>query len=150
MLAVAEAPKDRDAGKACVACRLDIDIAIAYIDSLLFCRSKFVQGKFHHVRSRLQGNAWSLTDGNIYHITGDEFIVLLEKANWYDMEKYFEKFDKAIDQYNSEHQTDNRLSVSKGVATFDAEKHRSYRQVFIEAKADCDQNKIRFYKDTRK
>lgn len=87
---------------------------------------------------------------NIYHITGDEFIVLLEKANWYDMEKYFEKFDKAIDQYNSEHQTDNRLSVSKGVATFDAEKHRSYRQVFIEAKADCDQNKIRFYKDTRK
>ncbi len=83
---------------------------------------------------------------NVYHITGDEFVILIEKANWFDMEKYFKKVEEAIEQYNHDHQMDNRLSLAKGTASYDPEKHRNYRQVFIDAEAACKQDKAEFYK----
>ncbi|WP_295154661.1 diguanylate cyclase domain-containing protein [uncultured Ruminococcus sp.] len=87
---------------------------------------------------------------NVYHVTGDEFVILIENTNWYDMEKYFKKFDKEIEFYNGQHQQDNLLSVAKGTATYDSEKHRNYRQVFVEAEAACKHDKESFYGDMRK
>lgn len=84
---------------------------------------------------------------NVFHVTGDEFVILIEKANWYDMEKYFKKFDEVTDLYNSNHQKDNLLSVAKGTATYDPEKHRDYRQVFVDAEAACKRNKAEHYGD---
>ncbi len=87
---------------------------------------------------------------NVFHVTGDEFVILIEKTNWYDMEKYFKKLDEAIGLYNSQHQKDNLLSVAKGTATYDPEKHRNYRQVFVDAEAACKKDKTDFYRSTRK
>ena len=87
---------------------------------------------------------------NVFHVTGDEFVVLIEKTNWYDMEKYFKKLDEALKHYNSEHQQDNLLSVAKGTATYDPEKHRDYRQVFVDAEAACKKDKADYYGEIRK
>jgi len=82
---------------------------------------------------------------NIYHITGDEFIVIMEKKGRLDMREYLTKFETALKQYNDEHIQDNQLSVAKGYVTYDSEKHSNYRQVFIEVKAACDKDKDEYY-----
>ena len=48
-------------------------------------------------------------------------------------------------QYNDEHVQENNLSVAKGSVTFDPEKHKNYRQVFIEVKEACDKDKDKYY-----
>ena len=86
---------------------------------------------------------------NVFHVTGDEFVILIDNTNWYDMEKYFKKLDEAISFYNSQHQKENLLSVSKGTATFDPEKHRNYRQVFVDAEAACKKDKTDYYENNK-
>ena len=82
---------------------------------------------------------------NVYHVTGDEFIVIMEKKQRLAMKEYFEKFEAALKQYNDEHVQENNLSVAKGTVTFDPEKHQDYRQVFVEVKAACDKDKDEYY-----
>lgn len=81
---------------------------------------------------------------NIYHIIGDEFIVLYEGKSRSDMENLFSVFEEEIDKYNSTSQG-NSLSVAKGSATFDKFRYKDYRQVFIDAKARCDKDKANHY-----
>jgi len=82
---------------------------------------------------------------NLYHITGDEFIVLIDKKSRFDMQDYFVKFEKALEQYNKDHIQSHVLSVAKGSATYEAGTHSDYRSVFVEAKTACDNDKAVFY-----
>ena len=82
---------------------------------------------------------------NVYHITGDEFIVLIENKSRFDMEDLFKKFDSELKAYNNENVQQNNLSVAKGTVTFDPEKHKNYRQLFIETEAACFRDKDAYY-----
>lgn len=82
---------------------------------------------------------------NVYHITGDEFVVLLDGKSRFDMEDYFKEFDKSVQKYNTEHIMENQLSVARGSATFDKEQYSDYRHVFIDAEARCMKNKADHY-----
>lgn len=82
----------------------------------------------------------------VYHVTGDEFIILAEDKKGFEIEEDFAKFDEEIKNYNSDKEGRHKLSVAKGAAVYNAEKHSSYRKVFIEAKAECDKDKAAYYK----
>ena len=82
---------------------------------------------------------------NVYHITGDEYIVIMDKTQSWEMSDYFVQFEAALKQYNDEHIKENTLSVAKGSVTFDPEKHQNYRQIFIEVKDACDKDKNKYY-----
>ena len=84
--------------------------------------------------------------GNVFHLIGDEFIVIADNKSQYEMEERFAKFEEDLKKYNSEQKADERISVAKGFVTFNAEKHKDYRQVFVEAKAACDQDKEEYYR----
>ena len=83
---------------------------------------------------------------SVYHITGDEFIILAEGKGRLDMDELFDRFDKAINSYNSREDTAGHFSVAKGASTYTAEKHSCYRDVFVEEKLRCDEDKAAFYK----
>lgn len=84
---------------------------------------------------------------NVYHVTGDEFIVLADKVSRFQMEELFAAFDAEIDKYNDEHVKEHLLSVAKGTVSYDKEKHNSYRKIFIEAEANCKLDKEEYYKN---
>ena len=62
---------------------------------------------------------------NIYHITGDEFIVIMEKKGRLDMREYLTKFETALKQYNDNiykiisyrSQRDMSLMIPKSIVT---------------------------------
>ena len=85
-------------------------------------------------------------EDDIYHITGDEFIVLKEDKSRLDIIEYFEKFDAKILEYNASQPEIKRLSVAKGYITYDPEKHENYRKVFVQAKENCDRDKAEYYR----
>ena len=85
-------------------------------------------------------------ENHVYHVTGDEFIVLMDKKARLDMEEYFVKFDSELKEYNSNQILENKLSVAKGYATYAREKHYGYRSVFVDAKASCDRDKSEYYR----
>ena len=82
---------------------------------------------------------------HVYHVTGDEFIVIVNEKPKAAMEKCFVRFDEALEKYNQEHIRENLLSVAKGFAVYDPAKHKAYRRVFIDAKAACDRDKDHHY-----
>lgn len=82
---------------------------------------------------------------SVYHITGDEFVIIAEEKNHWEMKGLFEKFEKLLEKYNEEHASENNISVAKGTATYDPEKHSNYRAVFVETKEACDRDKDVFY-----
>ena len=84
----------------------------------------------------------------IYHVTGDEFIAIMEDSTMIDMKDLFYVLEEEIKEYNREHIKDNRLSVARGFATYDPEKFKGYREVFVAAKKACDDNKADHYGKT--
>ena len=83
---------------------------------------------------------------NVYHITSDEYIVIIEGEEVKNMEQKLKEFDKGIESYNKEHEKQNRISVAKGCIIFDKEKYPDYRNSFIEAKKLCDKDKAEYFK----
>lgn len=83
---------------------------------------------------------------NVYHVTGDEFIVIAANKSRFDMQDLFAEFEKGLKKYNDEHVQENNLSVAKGAATYAPEKYHSYREVFIDAKKACDNDKDDFHR----
>ena len=83
---------------------------------------------------------------NVFHVTGDEFIVIAHKVSRFEMEELFAAFDTEIEKYNREHVKENLLSVAKGSVTFDKDKYNSYRRIFIDAEANCKLDKEEYYK----
>ena len=82
---------------------------------------------------------------SVYHVTGDEFIILADKMQSWEMKDHFVEFEKELEKYNEEHVRENLLSVAKGFVTFDPKKHKNYRQLFVEVKAACDKDKEEYY-----
>lgn len=80
-----------------------------------------------------------------YHITGDEFIVIVDKRS-FEMKELFAEFDELLEKYNTDHVKDHILSVAKGFETYDAEKHSNFRDVLMKAKENCDKDKAEHYK----
>lgn len=85
---------------------------------------------------------------NVYHITGDEFIVIIDNATFTDMRNLFAKFDDELKQFNVLYKDKISLSVAKGKVTFDPETHKNYRQVLIEVEDACRRNKEAYYRNT--
>ena len=82
---------------------------------------------------------------NVYHITGDEFIVIVEGKTESEFEASLEKFEKDLRKYNSEQTNENKITVSKGTVIFDPEKYADYRTAFVEAKMGCDNERNEYY-----
>ena len=82
---------------------------------------------------------------HVYHVAGDDFIVLIENKSRFDMEDLFKKFDEELKAYNAENAQQNNLAVAKGTVTFDPKKHKNYRQLFIETEAACFKDKDAYY-----
>ena len=82
----------------------------------------------------------------VYHITGDEFIVITDGNSMLDMDILLAKFDNEIKRYNAEQDDDHKLSVAKGASVFDPKKSSSYREVFTKAKERCDEDKAEYYR----
>lgn len=83
---------------------------------------------------------------NVYHVMGDEFIVLIDNKTQDEMEQSFAEFDKELRKYNEGAEEKGKLSISRGCVTFDPEKHSDYRQTFIAAKEKCDEAKAHYYR----
>ena len=86
----------------------------------------------------------------VYHVTGDEFIVIIEHDDDFDMTGYFTRFDEAVEHYNAGAEEDKKLSVAKGQVRFSPKEFNDYRQVFSAAKAACDADKAEYYKNLNK
>lgn len=84
---------------------------------------------------------------NVYHITGDEFIVIMEGESILQMKDDFAKFEELLIKHNKENAMDNLLSVAKGYSSFIRDRHKDYRMVFIDAKANCDLDKEKYYRN---
>jgi diguanylate cyclase (GGDEF)-like protein len=87
---------------------------------------------------------------NVYHITGDEFIVIMDGKGLIDMDNYVARLDKEISEYNSGQNGEYKLSVARGCAVFDPSKHEDYRHVFIDVKVNADRNKEFCYESQNK
>ena len=87
---------------------------------------------------------------NVYHITGDEFIAIMDGKGLIDMDNYVARLDKEIREYNSGQNGEYKLSVARGCAVFDPSKHEDYRHVFIDVKANADRNKEFCYESQNK
>lgn len=83
---------------------------------------------------------------NVFHITGDEFIIILEGKACNDIESKISLFNEGLNKYNSEHENQNRISVGKGYVIYDKEKYSDYRRTFIVAKKRCDEDKAEYFK----
>ena len=82
---------------------------------------------------------------NVYHIIGDEFIVILDDKFGVYIHKRFARFDTELKKHNEKLEDQFKLSVSKGCAIYNPEYHEHYRQVFMDAKKYCDKDKKEYY-----
>ena len=85
----------------------------------------------------------------VYHIVGDEFVILLEGKASAEIEQRFEKLYQSLAEYNSKQEPGYQLSLSTGVAVYNRFRHDSYRAVFIDAKNKYDVDKASYYQKLR-
>lgn len=85
----------------------------------------------------------------VYHIVGDEFVILLEGKASAEIEQRFEKLYQSLAEYNSKKEPGYQLSLSTGVAVYNRFRHDSYRAVFIDAKNKFDVDKASYYQKLR-
>ena len=78
---------------------------------------------------------------NVFHITGMEFVIVAENKKRIDMDDGFKEFARRLRDYNFTHELEKGLAAAVGYATYDSEKHKSYREVFIDAKARADKDR---------
>lgn len=77
-----------------------------------------------------------------FHVGGDEFIVILEGADYEHREALIKDFDKRMeDYYYTMEGIDLRLVLARGLSTFDAENDMEYKFVFERADALMYENK---------
>lgn len=95
--------------------------------------------------ARMLKNAFGLD--NVYHVMGDEFIILVDGKTYSEMQRLFSDFDNELKKYNDENQEKERFSVSKSCVPFDPKKFTDYRHTFIDADTECRAAKA-LYKNT--
>ena len=82
---------------------------------------------------------------NVYHVVGDEFIIVINTKEQLDMEKKFKEFEELINEYNKDAEEKFLLSYSKGMAYYIPGLHQNYREVFIEVKKSCYEDKKKYH-----
>ena len=81
----------------------------------------------------------------VFHVAGDEFVVIVKGRTLMDMDTYFERVNDELDMINKLKRTPVPLSMSKGSAAFSAERDTSYRQVLTRAELNERANKKAYY-----
>ena len=74
---VAESPKDADAGHARIACRLYVNVAVAYIYRPFRCYAELLHRLYYGVGSRLLAYVLTLADGNGHKLVTEEMTTKL-------------------------------------------------------------------------
>ncbi len=82
----------------------------------------------------------------IFRIGGDEFVVILTNAYKDTVEELYKTANTAIEEATNKEKLPFELSVSKGIAYYDNEKDKSYRDVFKRADKNMYEDKKLFHK----
>lgn len=78
----------------------------------------------------------------VYRIGGDEFVIILEKADYEQYQILLEDFEKEMEEYNRNNRTDSKISIARGIALYNSETDLVYGNVFKRADDAMYQNKI--------
>lgn len=77
----------------------------------------------------------------VYRIGGDEFVVILENADYKHYPELLKKLQAAIEEYNRDVGHDTRVSIARGIAVYDSEIDLVFANVFKRADDAMYQNK---------
>ena len=77
----------------------------------------------------------------VYRIGGDEFVVILEGADFTNCKHLLENLCTAIEEYNRSGQQDKHLSIARGIAVYNRETDLVFSNVFKRADDAMYQNK---------
>ena len=69
----------------------------------------------------------------VYRIGGDEFVVILEGADYANCTHLLESFHDAIEEYNRSDQQDKHLSIARGIAVYNSVTDLVFSNVFKRA-----------------
>ena len=70
----------------------------------------------------------------MFRLGGDEFAVILQRADYENRDELLRTFDRMVEAHNaSVKQRWEQISISKGMAVFDADKDKSVEQVLHRA-----------------
>lgn len=77
----------------------------------------------------------------VYRIGGDEFVVILEKADFSNYANLLDKLNRETDSYNHASRPELQVSIARGIAVFDSETDLVFANVFKRADDSMYQNK---------
>ena len=100
-------------------------------DTLLNAAATILARIFHHK--------------NVFHVAGDEFIVILKGKTLTDMDAYFVRVNEEVDKFNRLKRVPVKLTMSKGSAAYNASKDTDYRKVFLRAEENEKRDKAAYY-----
>jgi|TARA_R110002073_G_scaffold84612_7_gene201840 diguanylate cyclase (GGDEF)-like protein len=116
--------------------RQKIPAALVFIDLDKF---KLINDNFGHAEGDLALNAFAgiikdaCRDSDIFaRMGGDEFAILLTNSSQEQAEEVVERICRALDEYNQDVDRGYDVSLSYGIASFDAEKHDSIEALLAE------------------
>ncbi|MBQ0753119.1 MAG: sensor domain-containing diguanylate cyclase [Gammaproteobacteria bacterium] len=116
--------------------RQKIPAALVFIDLDKF---KLINDNFGHAEGDLALNAFAgiikdaCRDSDIFaRMGGDEFAILLTNSSQEQAEEVVERICRALDKYNQDVDRGYDVSLSYGIASFDAEKHDSIEALLAE------------------
>lgn len=116
--------------------RQEIPAALVFIDLDKF---KLINDNFGHAEGDLALNAFAgiikdaCRDSDIFaRMGGDEFAILLTNSSQEQAEEVVERICRALDEYNQGVDRGYDVSLSYGIASFDAEKHDSIEALLAE------------------
>ena len=78
---------------------------------------------------------------NVFHITSDEFIVVIQDKGFYDMRGLIVSFDKAVRNYNESREGGPELVVVRGFDAFHEGVDKDYKSVYMKASESAEKYK---------
>ena len=77
----------------------------------------------------------------VYRIGGDEFVVILEDADYQHYNELLVRFQGALDEFNQYARSDGQISIARGIALYEEETDLTFGDVFKRADESMYQNK---------
>lgn len=77
----------------------------------------------------------------VYRVGGDEFVIILEGADYNEYQELLIDFQKEIDEYNQNARSGSYLSIARGIAIYQGETDLVFANVFKRADEAMYQNK---------
>ena len=88
----------------------------------------------------------TFVEESIFRIGGDEFVILLTQVDKDITSQIFISVVEKIEAFNELHELPLEISVSKGIAFYDAKTDKSYEDVFNRADENMYEDKEEFYR----